>query len=616
MALPRDLLRRSFGRLARDERGNVALIWAICALVVLGVIGVALDFSRAHAAKQLLQNAADSAALVAERLADKPLAERQEAAEQYFRASLASYPYAAEATITVEHMSGGGHKVTASMPSTTTLSRLVADRDMVVRTSSEAKQEGSDLEVAVVLDITGSMSGQRITDLKAATADFINIVVREQQEPYYSKVGLIPYSMGVNLGSDAAAARGPVTAPASISAATWRDGPTKPITLATRTNPVVITSAAHGLQNGDYVRITGVGGMTQINNRIFQVANSTLATFTLSGVNGSTYSNYSSGGTIQKCFTATCEVRVTANNHGLANNDYVFISGVGGMTQINNVMSNSASGTPPNAWQVANVTPNTYVLRNSLGYNYGTYTSGGQSFCTTAGCEYLRFTAANNSGRVHRISTCVTERTGPQAYTAAGPSTAWVGRNYPTTNNPCPTARITPMTSDKAALINAVNSYTVTGTTAGQIGIAWGWYMLSPGFSSLWPSDSQPRPYGSPNLRKVAFIMTDGEFNMPYCNGVAAMNASGVGPSQERINCNATNGDPFNQARALCTAMKNSGVTVYTVGFGLSNGSQAWQVMQDCASGAGNALNASNGAELREAFRSIATAISLLRLSK
>jgi hypothetical protein len=78
------------------------------------------------------------------------------------------------------------------------------------------------------------------------------------------------------------------------------------------------------------------------------------------------------------------------------------------------------------------------------------------------------------------------------------------------------------LTSDKATLSSRINSLTVTGVTAGQIGIAWGWYTLAPGFSSLWPPASQPQPYGSPNLKKIAVLMTDGEFNTPYCNGVIA----------------------------------------------------------------------------------------------
>ena len=151
--------------------------------------------------------------------------------------------------------------------------------------------------------------------------------------------------------------------------------------------------------------------------------------------------------------------------------------------------------------------------------------------------------------------------------------------------------------------------------TARQIGIAWGWYTLSPGFSSLWPPAIPPKPYGSSNLDKIALVITDGEFNTPYCKSIIAAKASATGTG-ERIDCNGTNGTAFDQARNMCTSMQNAGITVYTVGFGLSKGSQASTVMEHCASGAANAFSAANGAELRDAFRSIATAISLLRLSK
>jgi Flp pilus assembly protein TadG len=596
-------------RLRRDERGAVAIIWALSAMAVLALVGVSLDFSRANAARQSLQNAADGAALVAERMGDLPFAERRAAAEQYFRASIADMPYAASATISIEEMSGGGHRASASMPAPTSLSRLVSDRDWVVNTSAEAKQEGSDLEVSLVLDITGSMGGSRITDLRTAANDLVNIVVREEQEPYYSKVALVPYSIGVNLGANAATARGAIVGPTNISAADWRDGAPKNISGASRANPVVITSNGHGLANGDTVRITGVNGMTQVNNRTFTVANRTANTFQLSGVNGGAFNNYSSGGAIQKCFDSTCAVRVTSADHGLENNDYVFITGVNGMTQINRTGNNS--------WQVSGVTEDTFLLRTTTGPTYGAYTNGGQAFCLEEGCEYYRFTNASNTVRILQISTCVSERIGPNAYRDVSPQTTPVGRNYHSTGNPCPAAQLTPLTSDKEELRDQIDGLQVTGSTAGQIGIAWGWYMLSPNFANLWTPSGRPKAYGSPNLKKIAVLMTDGEFNTPYCSGVIARDAgAGSGSASDHHSCNATNGNPFGQATQLCTAMKNAGVTVYTVGFGITAGGNADRVLSDCASGSSNYFLASNGTELREAFRGIATAISQLRLSK
>ena len=80
---------------------------------------------------------------------------------------------------------------------------------------------------------------------------------------------------------------------------------TKSITGATAANPVVITSASHNYSNGDRVYITGVTGMTEINNREFTVANVTTNTFELSGVDGSGFSAFVSGGTVGRIVEVT-----------------------------------------------------------------------------------------------------------------------------------------------------------------------------------------------------------------------------------------------------------------------------------------------------------------------
>lgn len=593
-------------RLAGDRRGNVAMIWALTAAVTLSLVGVSIDFSQAHSVRMALQNAADGAALVAERMSDRPMSERRAAAEQYFRASLASQPLAAAASFSVEEQADGSHKASATMPSPTTLSRLVTGRDFMVGASSTADQAGADLEVALVLDVTGSMAGNRITALKEAATDLVNIVVRDEQTPYYTKVAIAPYSTGVNVGADAAAMRGPVVPQRAVTNATWRNGAAKNMTAATRANPVVVTSAGHGFVNGDRVYISGVSGMTQINSKQFTVAGATANTFQLSGVNGSSYSAYSSGGSVQKCFTSSCEVVVTAAAHGFATNDRVFVSGVSGMTQINNAANA--------VWTVTVRDTNNVVLNGTNGPTFTNYTGNGQASCTTAGCEYYRFTNPSGSQRVNRINTCITERTGANAFTNVAPSTAWLGRNYAASGTSCPAATVTPLTSDKSDLRAEIAALTPSGTTAGQIGAAWGWYLLSPSFGNNWPAASRPGVAGD-SLRKVVVFMTDGDFNTTYCNGVPSSDASGVS-SGDRINCAAPNGDGYAQARQYCANMKAAGVTVYTVGFDVGNLTAARNLLKDCASGPGHAHFATSAAELKDVFKQIGTAISMLRLTK
>lgn len=85
------------------------------------------------------------------------------------------------------------------------------------------------------------------------------------------------------------------------------------ITGATAANPVVVTYAGSDTYaNGDDVIISGVVGMTQLNGRRFRVANvnagaNTFELTDLAGnnIDGSAYTAWSSGGTIEEVYTVT-----------------------------------------------------------------------------------------------------------------------------------------------------------------------------------------------------------------------------------------------------------------------------------------------------------------------
>lgn len=83
---------------------------------------------------------------------------------------------------------------------------------------------------------------------------------------------------------------------------------TKNICNITKANPGVVTIASHGYSNGDWVYITGIGGMTELNGLIWVVANVTTNTFTLIdmfgvAVNTTLYTTYTSGGTSARIYT-------------------------------------------------------------------------------------------------------------------------------------------------------------------------------------------------------------------------------------------------------------------------------------------------------------------------
>lgn len=76
-------------------------------------------------------------------------------------------------------------------------------------------------------------------------------------------------------------------------------GSTATITGITQANPAVVT-AANTFSVGDPVFIYGVSGMTQINNKPYTLSAAAAGNFTLSSVNSSSFTAYSSGGTAVK----------------------------------------------------------------------------------------------------------------------------------------------------------------------------------------------------------------------------------------------------------------------------------------------------------------------------
>ncbi|MDB5470956.1 MAG: pilus assembly protein TadG [Caulobacter sp.] len=608
----RGRLRGFLRRFARARRGAVAIQFAAIVLP-LAVLSLGLiDVNQASMSKRTLQDALDAATLIVAKSSASNNAQADAIGDAALVAQLATLS-ANDGTLASSTFTLGGTGNTtvladASITVTPVVANLWLQGNMNVGAHSEVLRASYDLEVALVLDVTTSMSGTKIADLKTAATSLVGQVVKDSQTPYYSKMSIVPYSNAVNVGSTyAATARGAVPAAKTITGASWASGTAMTITGITKANPAVVTSNGHGFVNGDRVWISGVSGMTQVNSHVYTVAGKTTNTFQLQSTNSSSWSTYSSGGTPRatKCQATNCEVVVTSNGHGFANNAWVYITGVGGMTDLNS-----------NDWQVTNSATNTFWLNGSLGPSYSAFSSNGSAYCTTNGCEYQRFT--NNTGgvKIFRISTCVSERS-TNPYNDLSPATTLLGTNYPASGNPCLTNTITPLTSTKATLTSAISGLSASGSSGGHIGVAWGWYSISPNFSSIFTGTSLPASYTAPHLKKVLILMTDGEYNSSYCSGVIAQDSTtGSGSTSDHINCNAPNGNTYAQAGLLCTAMKQQGVIIYTVGFQVGSDTNAQTLVNGCATDAQHVYLPATGTALLDAFDAIGADIASLRISK
>lgn len=236
---------------------------------------------------------------------------------------------------------------------------------------------------------------------------------------------------------------------------------------------------------------------------------------------------------------------------------------------------------------------------------FANYVNAGTYAPTVTGLDPTR----NNRGSTKYLISCVTERTGTQAYTDAAPASGqYVGgvaqgnsiANYDSNggcdrssggNGGAALPSIIPLTSDKTKLVNQINSLTPGGSTAGHLGTAWGWYMLSPRWNGIWNLSTPIAEYSDDKVMKVVVILTDGEYNTQY---------SSTSSSQ--------------QALSVCTAMKTAGVTVFTVGFGFdasnSSDNAAKQLLTQCASGTGHYFFPYDGDALRQTFMQIGDTVN------
>jgi hypothetical protein len=319
-------------------------------------------------------------------------------------------------------------------------------------------------------------------------------------------------------------------------------------------------------------------------------------------------------------------VKITSTSHGLAANEYVQILNVGGFDGMNN--------TATTATQVASVvdTNNFYLTGWGPGMNHAAnnYTANtGTSQCLRTGCQIYRFLDAGggSSYQIRAITNCVTERIGANATTDVAPATGlpatWLGRDYQGNGTlvGCEAGNyLTPLTHSKTKLDSAIDDLHVSGSTSGQIGTAWGWYMLSEHWDGFFAgADHQPVAKTTPLLSRVLVLMTDGAFNTAHCNGVTteAYAYSSVANSDKIDSsiCTASN-TPFLQAQAICTAIKADDILVYTVGFQVGSEPGAEDFLRACATDTTKAYIAANATQLQDAFKAIGKEIAKLRLSQ
>lgn len=186
--------------------GNVAMLTAIASFVLFGLVGISVDLSRTLSAKAQLQNALDSAALAISAKPDLSEADKVRIAQAYLDSNFRNNRSNARVSGVTVTPGDGTLKLSANLSVPTTLARLF-NGEFTTSAESTAIWGQSKIWVSMALDNTGSMNETdsrgvtKLTALKQATNQLLDILQGVARNPDDVQVALIPFSKTVNVGT-------------------------------------------------------------------------------------------------------------------------------------------------------------------------------------------------------------------------------------------------------------------------------------------------------------------------------------------------------------------------------------------------------------------------------
>jgi Flp pilus assembly protein TadG len=626
-------LRRLGARLKEfpgDRRGSAVVYVAAIAVPLVTIVGVSIDAARGYLVKSKLSQALDAAGLAGGRVALSDT--RDDDIRMYFRTNfppgymeaalgpndpqIAMDPNAEELTLSA----------TATIP--TTFMRILGHNDMTVRASNVIHRTVKGMELALVMDNTGSMaSNSRMTLMKAAATDLVNILFGSRETAPNFWISLIPYVAVVNIGTQHADwTFTPTYTPISISNMTS----TQTAETGPRTWRVLVTTAAsHGFHNGQLVDVAGVTYSAYNGRFMIRTSHSAItnaATQFVYFINQDDFPSspsFTPGGTnTPGPSTAGAARTVTRPQHSYP------VGAWKGCVEARDTVANEAAN--------AEALPSVQSWRRSYWPSTRDWGTG----------RHVRFYTNNGLLLEEGGSPRITDN--PWG-TGASPALA---ENYTNGNagygpnlgcGPAITS-LQPYKSKALTAISEMQPWSRGGTMA-NIGLAWGWRVLSPDWRGMWGGDtpaSYPLDYNSALVDKVVVLLTDGNNewydhpcrppgNSPTgCDSdpPAGMRGSPLpndadytaygrlAEGRVGTTVNGTARDTINARMSeLCTAMKAKGIIIYTIVVEVGN-TATQDLYRGCATKPAFFFMAPEASDLTVIFREIATQLTNLRLAR
>ncbi|MEQ1711866.1 MAG: TadE/TadG family type IV pilus assembly protein [Hyphomicrobium sp.] len=572
---------------AACERGNVIGLFVLLLIPILGAAGVAIDYGRAVAAETSLQAAVDSAVLASRSggLTNETAIKAKAAA--FFATNSHQMHGATIKAVDVTVIDNViDMQVHAAMP--TTLSVVLGRDQLDIRVKAKAAAATEDVEIALVLDNTGSMR-DFMDDLKTGAKNLVEAVHKTSTSTSKLKIAVVPYVGAVNIGN------GPVQMG-------WMD-----VAGDADRHAANLEGWSFGYEEGCSYSGGGsssgpgtgaTGSLFDLMPKFAQAIRNVLGISTAQAASASDV--HSPFQFYDPCWIANPN---RVNLFDLIN-------------KIPNAQWKGCVIARPEPYDVED-TPPTTVDPNSLFVPWfwpdqpdaaeiaadgGVWASANDYLPDRNDLIPNPFSGGWNGWTHWSIL----------KYNNTNAAIDEIGPDSRGPNKSCPDP-ILPLTTDKLDVIAAIDRmvhWNGSGTNVAE-GLAWGWRVLSPEAPF-----TEGAPYGK--NRKVLVLMTDGVNNIdPSVDDGVYSDFSAYG----YLTSGLINPPTYDQFRkytdermvAACQNAKIAGLTIYTVAFGIVD-QPTLAKLEACASKPPYAYAPGTASELVEAFGSIGASLTELRL--
>jgi hypothetical protein len=205
-------LLRTCSNFNRNESGAL-LIFGLVLFTLMAIMGgIALDLMRYETTRVTLQNTLDRSTLAAASLTNDM--DPEAVVRDYFLKAGMSEQLAA-VTVT-EAMNDRRVRAVGVVDTQPFFMHMIGVDDFRAKARAMAQQSITNVEIVLVLDVSGSMSGQKIADLKVSAMEFVDNMLANDPEHRVS-ISIVPYNAQVNIGPELRDAYANITHKAGVA---------------------------------------------------------------------------------------------------------------------------------------------------------------------------------------------------------------------------------------------------------------------------------------------------------------------------------------------------------------------------------------------------------------